>query len=719
MSALLAPRLSRRSFMASGAAAGAVLVLGASASKADVVDATTLHRWLRIDSRGGITLLSNTSEIGQGTGTGLAVLVAEELDVDPQRIELAMAPVDKQFFNPMTNSYAVFGSRGLRGQFDTMRKVGAAARIMLVEAAAARWGVDPSTCRTADGQVHNRTGGTFSYAELVADAARRQPPADPPLKPESDWKVIGKPTRRLDLPAKVDGSAVYGIDASRPGLLIATIKQCPVRGGRLKDVDPAPALALEGVRNVVRLEDAVAVVATGYWAAKKGAEALSPEWNLEGTLRKSSDTLLAELQKASVSEGKIFTRPGVDKDAEVRAANAAFAGAARVHMASYHVPFLAHATLEPMNATAEVSAGRAELWLPTQTQTATKNALARALSIAPENVTINTLLSGGGYGRRLEYDFAIQAALIAREVAAPVKLIWSREEDMTQGFYRPAVAATLAAALDANGRPLAFTCRTAGPSPLADSRPGTFQAPAFDATYAAGVVNSPYALGQKLLSWAKVLVGARSGFWRSVGDSQNVFFVENFIDELAQLAGEDPLEYRRALLADRPRELAVLDAAARAAEWDRPLPAGQGRGIALVAMSNTVSAQVVEAAVHDDGRVEVKRIVCALDCGTVVNPDAVRAQAEGGIIWGLGAAFNAITLKDGVVEQTSFDSYALPMLAQMPEIEIHLVSSSGVVGGAGEETVPPVAPALANAIFAATGKRITQLPLTASGYSLG
>jgi isoquinoline 1-oxidoreductase beta subunit len=717
MSVRPVPQLSRRAFVGGAAAAGAALIIGAASSKADVVSGTTLHRWLRIDRDGRITLLSNTSEIGQGTGTGLAQLVAEELDVDPQQIRLEMAPVLPEFFNPGTNSYAVFGSRGLRGQFDAMRKVGAAARTMLVEAAAERWGTAPDSCRTAGGRVHHSSGRSLGYGELVADAARRQPPANPSLKPRSRWSVIGTPTPRLDLPAKVDGSAVYGIDASRPGMLVAAIIQCPVRGGRLKSVVSAPALAIAGVRKVVQLTDAVAVVATGYWAAKKGAEALSPAWDLEGALQKSSDSLLVELQKAGAG-GKVYEAPGVDKDAEAAAVKAGFAAANRVHMASYHVPFLAHATLEPMNATAEVKGGRAELWLPTQTQSATRDAVARALSIAPENVTINTLLSGGGYGRRLEYDFAIQAALIAQQAGAPVKLIWSREEDMTHGFYRPAVAATLAAALGPEGRPQAFTFRSAGPSPLADTRPGTFPTPSFDASYVSAIASSPYDLGRKLMTWAKVEAGVKCGFWRSVGASQNVFFLESFIDELAHLAGKDPVDYRRTLLADRPRELAVLDAAAHAADWGTPLAPGRGRGVALVSMSDTVSAHVIEIEVGKDGHVEVQRVTCALDCGTVVNPDAVRAQAEGGIVWGLAAAFNAISLKDGVVEQGNFDSYMLPMLGQMPKIEIHLLGSGTVVGGAGEETVPPVAPALANAIFAATGKRVSQLPLTASGYSL-
>lgn len=717
MSPRPAPRLSRRSFIGGSAATGLALVVGASGTKADGVDGPLLHRWLRIDPSGRITLLSNTSEIGQGTGTGLAQLVAEELEVDPGAIRLEMAPVLPEYINPKTNSYAVFGSLGLRGQFDAMRKVGAAARTMLIEAAAERWGVAAVSCRAVGGQVLDGRGRALGYGALVADAARRQPPADPVLKPRGDWSVIGRPVPRLDLPAKVDGSAVYGIDASRPGMLVATIVQCPVQGGTLKAVDPAPALAIDGVRKVVRLADAVAVVATGYWPARKGADALSPAWDVDGIPRKSSESLLVEMQKASAG-GRAYVAPGADADAEATAVKAGFAGARRVHITSYHVPFLAHATLEPMNATAEVRGGRAELWLPTQTQSATKNAIARALSIAPENVTINTLLSGGGYGRRLEYDFAIQAALVAREAGAPVKLIWSREQDMTHGFYRPAAAATLAAALDDRGRPQAFTFRTAGPSPMADSRPGTFTPPAFDMTFMAAIANAPYALGRKLMTWAKVDAGVRSGFWRSVGASQNLFFLESFIDELAHLAGEDPLDYRRALLADRPRELAVLEAAAREGGWGQPLGPGGGRGMALVSMSDTVCAQVIEVDVDEDGGVAVKRVACALDCGTAVNPDAVRAQAEGGIVWGLAGAFNAITVKDGVVEQSNFDSYMPPMLGQMPQIAVHLIESGKGVGGAGEESVPPVAPALANAIFAATGRRVLQLPLTANGFSL-
>ncbi|HYE51075.1 MAG TPA: molybdopterin cofactor-binding domain-containing protein, partial [Azospirillaceae bacterium] len=602
------------------------------------------------------------------------------------------------------------------GQFDVLRTVGAAAREMLIAAAAEGWGVPRPECAARDGRIlHAVSGRSAGYGDLAERAARQKPPASPPLKPRGEWRLIGKGLPRLDIPAKVDGSAVYGIDVALPGLLTATIVQCPTPGGRLASVDEAPALAVRGVRKVVRLDNAVAVVADGWWAAKKGLEALAPTWDPGPNPRLSSADFSRMLHAGAQAGGTLYTAPGSDAgkvDAEFRGA---LGTAAASHEAVFEVPFLAHATMEPMNATARVTGAGAELWVPTQSQSYTRTVVARALDLPEDKVVVHTTFCGGGFGRRSEADFVLQAVQVAKQAGTAVKLVWSREEDMRHDYYRPAVAARFRAGLDAKGMPVALAFDTACPSLFDYSRPGLMKPVPFDGSAAQGVANSPYAFGARRVSWTKVDAHLPVGFWRSVGASQNVFFLECFIDELAHRAGIDPVAYRRTLLAHEPRHLRVLDAAT--AGWGRPAE-GRAQGVAFFTGNGTSAAQVAEVSVASDRTVRVHRITCAFDCGVAVNPNSVRAQIEGGIVWGLSSLMQAVTIRDGAVEQGNFDGFPLLSLAQTPEIEIILLESEKIAG-AGEEAVPLVVPAVVNAVSAATGERIRSMPLSAHGFQLG
>jgi len=712
----------RRRVLAGAGLLGAGLVVGFR-STAEPIEGRVLNNWVRLAPDGKVTLFVNTPEIGQGANVSLARLLAEELEVDWEQVRLEPAPVEPAYYNPMWGAYAVYGSGGVRGQFKALRTAGAAARIMLVEAAAARWRAPAAECVAEHGQVRHTSGRSAAYGDLVLDAALRKPPLAPPLKPRSAWRLIGRSVARPDLPAKVDGSAVYGIDVQRPGLTTAAIIQCPVYGGRLAAVDPAAALAVKGVRCVVNLDDAVAVVATGYWPAQKAADALTPSWDIPAELRTTQNA-----RQLMDEEGLAWAPPRTSRSDRPKvtaqladAASAALASAPARHSAIYETPFLAHAPLEPMNATAEVSAERAELWVATQTPSDTRKAVARALGLAEDRVVIHPQLCGGGFGRRIEFDFAVQAALIARQAGAPVKLVWSRQQDIARGFFRPAATARLESGLDSSGYPLGLRFATACGSPAADSQPGVAAplAPdAFDDSSTESIHDSPYAFGAVHATWRRTRPSVRIGYLRGVGSTQNTFFLESFLDELAHRARVSPLDYRRRLLKERPRELAVLDTLAVMARLDRPAPAGRGRGLGFVALNGSVVAQAAEVSVSAGRMVKVHRVWCAADCGVAVNPDAVRAQMEGGIIFGLtAAALGEITLDQGAVQQSNFHDYPLLTLAQTPAIEIVLVGSEGV-GGAGEEGVPPIAPAVCNAIFNLTGERLRSLPLSQHGYTL-
>ena len=722
--------LSRRRFLGSATAAAGGLVIGfhlpagPKRAQAAMPGGAVVNGWLRIGPDGTVTVFSVTTEIGQGTTSSIPQMVAEELEVEWKHVRVEMAPVDPAYyFNPYGEAgepiYATFGSMGTYSQFEPLRKAGAAARMMLVQAAAERWGVPAAECVARFGVVlHERTDRRAGYGELAPAAARLTPPAEVPLKPREQWRLIGKPLPRLDAGAKVDGSAVYGIDVRLPGLLVATIAQCPTFGGRLKSVDPAPAMKVKGVRAVVTLEGGVAVVATGYWPAKKGLDALSPVWDRGPNAGHDSAAYAGILRQAADRGEAVFALRDQDPKKVQADHEAALAGAARRVEALYEVPFLDHAPMEPMNGTAVVEKDRAELWLSTQNQSGVRDAVAAKLGIAPEKVTVHTQMVGGGYGRRIEVDYALQAVEIARKVGRPVKLVWSREEDMTHGYYRPAAAARLTAGLGPDGMPVALRFDAACESLLDYSYlRNVGQRGPVDFAGLMYAARPHYAIPGYMARLTRADYGVPVGFWRSVGASQNGFFLESFMDELAHAAGIDPVEYRRRLLKDRPRELGVLEKAAATGGWGSAA-AGRHKGFAMVRANGSVVAAVAELSVAD-GAVRLHRIACAVDCGTAVNPDSVRAQIEGGLVFGLTAAFlGEITIKGGAVEQRNFDTYPLLALSQMPEVQVEILETGGRLGGVGEESVPVAAPAVANALFAATGTRLRATPFTKHGFRL-
>ena len=720
-------RPGRRRFLKGLGGGGLLLWFGvppavaAAASALDSHEPETVAGWIRIAPSGAIELLTNTSEIGQGTGTALAQILADELDAEWRSVHLAMAPVEPRYYNAKWRDYATYGSGGVAGQFTALRTVGAQAREMLIAAAAATWEVAAAECRTELGQVvHDGTRRHASYGTLAAAAARQPVPEHPRLKEPGEWRLIGRDLKRLDLPGKVDGSAIFGIDVKLAGLKIAAIRQSPRFGGKLRSVDPAPALAQKGVTQVVPLSDAVAVIAGDYWTAAQGLARLEPEWDNSAASSVTSASYTQALRESVAAGGAVFAPRGA-KAEDLAASYQAALGRATSHAeAVYTVPFLSHAPMEPMNATASVSATAATLWLPTQIQSTTAAAVAEDLGLPVQAVTIHTLLSGGGFGRRAEFDFALQAARIARAVGAPVKLIWSREEDMRHDFYRPAVAVRMRAGTGADGRPLGIRFDSACESLHMYSNGGSNRAAAAPVdSSAVGERQQHYATGPTLFAVTTVDVGVPVGYWRSVAASQNTFAYESFVDELAHAAKSDPAAWRRQLLAGSERERRVLDAVLERARWSTPAAAGRFRGVGLVHANGTVVAHVVELSVADRTRIHIHRVTSAVDCGVAVNPNSVRAQIEGGVAFALSAAmYGEITLRDGAVEQSNFNDYPIIRLAEMPVTDIVLLESHEAPGGVGEEAVGPLAPALANALFAATGRRIRELPLARAGFTL-
>src|SRR6266540_2366029 len=674
------------------------------------------NAWLRIGTDGIVTLTIDRSEMGQGSQTGLALILAEELDADWSKVRLGPVPENPAGWS---RTMRTGGSNAIRSSWEPLRKAGAAAREMLVAAAAQMWKVDRATCRAERGAVvHVPTGRRLSYGTLAARAATLPVPADAPLKDPKDFRLIGTRVPRLDTPAKVDGSAVFGIDVNVPGMLIASIERSPVLGGRLKRLDADRTKAMPGVRDVVALEPSswigtngawaagcaagVAVVAETYWQAVQGRSALEIEWDEgeAGTL----DSAGIRAQLAALAE-----RPGVVAQSLGDAA-AALTGAAKRVEAVYEVPFVHHATMEPMNCTAHVRADGVDVWAPTQNQGDAQRVAAELTGLPREKVRIHTTFLGGGFGRRLEPDFVSEAVRVSQAVGAPVKVIWSREDDMRNGFYRPTSYNRFAAGLDASGRPVAWTHRIAG-TPLR-LKFGPLEK-GIDDSLVDGAIDLPYAIPNLLVDQAVLeLPAVPRGPWRSVGVSHNGFVTECFLDEIAAAGGRDPFELRRELLRDKPRHRRTLELAAEKAGWGTPLSAGRGRGIALAEWGPTVCVEVAEVQVDADGSVRVSRVVCAVDCGPAVNVGQIEAQIQGGIVFGLSAAlYGEITLERGRVVQGNFDTYPVVRMSDAPAVEVHIVPSTDPQGGTGEPGVPPIAPAVCNAIFAATGKRIRRLPI--------
>jgi isoquinoline 1-oxidoreductase subunit beta len=710
-----ASALSRRNFLRTGAAAGGGLMLSLSLpfttgeAEAAVGEAFKPNAFVRIARDGQITLTMPYVEMGQGTYTSIPMLIAEELEMDLEQVKLEHAPPDEKLYaNPLLGVQATGNSNAIRGAWQPLRQAGAVARTMLVSAAAKRWNVDSTTCRAQHGAVlHPPTGRRLTYGELAADAARMPMPNTVVLKEPKDFRLIGTPAKRLDLPAKIDGTAVFGIDARPPGVKIATLAQSLVFGGRVKRVEDAAARAIKGVRQIVRLDDAVAVVADHMGAAKKGLSALVIEWDDGPHGKLGTKDVLDELEQATLKAGAVAENVGdVGK---------AMSAAVTKVEATYHVPFLAHATMEPMNCTVHVRPDGCEIWVGSQAVARVQRAAAKVAGLPLDKVVVHNHLIGGGFGRRLESDGVERAVEIAKHVDGPVKVVWTREEDIQHDMYRPMFFDRLSAGLDAKGMPIAWNNRFAGSSIIARWLPPAFNN-GLDPDTTEGAIDLVYGLPNLHVEYVRVEPpGIPTAFWRSVGPSHNVFVTESFMDELAAAAGQDPVAYRLALLDKTPRAKAVLALAADKANWAQKLPPRAGRGVSVQNAFASYMAMVAEVEVAKDGTVRIPRVVCAVDCGIVVNPDTVRAQMQSAVMFGITAAlYGEITLKNGRVEQSNFDSYQMLRMNEAPDVEVHIVQNQEPPGGMGEAGTSAIIPAVTNAIFAATGKRLRKLPVDIS-----
>jgi isoquinoline 1-oxidoreductase beta subunit len=713
--------VSRREFVTVLAAAGGGLLVGYRVGEGRRVTSTATiasasaatppgfapNAFIRIGPDGGITLIMPQVEMGQGTYTSMPMLLAEELEVAPEQVRLEHAPPDdKQYANPFFGEQMTGASSSVRAFYEPLRRAGATARAMLVAAAAASWNVDPASCRAQKGVVtHTPTGRSLTYGALAAKAAALPVPDKITLKDPKDFTLIGTPAKRLDTPSKVNGTAQYGIDVRLPGMLIATVAASPVRGGKVTGIDEQKAKAVPGVRQIVRLDDAVAVAADHMWAAKQGLAALAIRWEDGPNAKLSTADIVQGLAKASETAGVTARKDGDPMSA--------LAGAAKKVEAVYESPFLAHVTMEPMNCTVHVRKDGCEVWTGSQVLRRAQAVAAEVTGFPLEKVVVHNHLLGGGFGRRLEVDYVAQAVRIAKQVDAPVKVVWTREEDVQHDIYRPYYYDRIAAGLDPRGAPVAWTHRIVGPAIVARYLPHFFK-DGIDVDAVDGAVQLLYDIPAIQVEHVRheepVL---NTGFWRGVGVTHNNFVIESFTDELAAASRQDPVAFRRALLGKSPRGLAVLDLAAKEAGWGTSLPRGHGRGVALLYSGwGTYLAQVAEVEVTGSGDVRVHRIVCAVDCGRIVNPDIVRAQIESGVVYGIsGALWGEVTLKNGRVEQSNFHNYRVLRMNETPPIEVHLVRNSEAPGGIGEPGTAATAPALGNAIYAATGKRIRKLPL--------
>jgi isoquinoline 1-oxidoreductase subunit beta len=702
--------LSRRTLITGGLAVGAGLTisvpLGGRVRRARAQQAGVFapNQWLRIDRDGVVTMVNSVPEMGQGSLTTTSMIIADELDTSLDKMKIEQAPANPALYaNPVTKSQSYGGSRGVRDHIEMWRKSAAAAREMLKQAAANEWGVPVESVDTEpDVVIHRPSGRRLAYGQLVDKAQQLPVPQNPKLKTPDQFRYIGKMVKRRDTPDKITGKAVYGMDVQLPGMLIASIERCPVNGGKVKSFDATAARAVKGVKQVVQVSNGVAVVADTFWAATNGRRALKITWD-EGPLAQVSTPMISrEYAQAARQPGQVARNDG---DADKALA------AGKVIEAVYEVPYLEHACMEPMNATAQVTDGACTIWAPTQNPGGTQQTGARLTGVPMDKVVVHTTLLGGGFGRRGEQDFIVDAVQVAKAMkGTPVKTMWTREDDLTHGFYRPATYNVFRAALDANGMPAAWTTRMVGPGILIQK--GRLKAGQIDPAAVEAVRNMPYDVPNLRIEWIDKDYGLPVGFWRSVGPSQNGFIIESFVDELAHAAKKDPFEYRRALLGKSPRHKAVLELVAQKANWGAPPPAGQARGIAVVFSYGSYAATVAEVSVASDGTPRVHRLVTAIDAGMAVNPDQVKAQMEGGAVYALTAVYyGKITIDKGRVQQKNFHDYRMLRINEMPVVEVHILDSGHPAGGLGEPGVPSVAPAVCNAIHALTGKRIRQLPI--------
>jgi len=699
----------RRGFLKMGAAGATGLLIGfylpasVEALAAAPESAIALNAWIHVGTDDIVTILIDKSEMGQSILTGLAMLAAEELECDWKNVRTEFAPADKAYVNPQFGVQGTGGSSATRTSWEPLRKAGAAARMMLLEAAAQKWNVDKSECRAESGAIlHAATKRRLSYGSLAEAAAKLPVPQDIPLKDPKQFHTIGQSAKRLDTPDKVNGSAQYGIDVRQPGMVYAVVARCPVFDGKVASFDAGKAKAVPGVKDVIQISAGVAVIADNTWTAMEGRKALEVKWD-EGANSELSSAGISKL----LAEGA--KRPGyaARKEGDVAAG---FAGAAKKIEAEYEVPFLAHATMEPQNCTAHVHADRCDVWAPTQNQTNTQNVAAKITGLDPKAVFVHTTFLGGGFGRRFETDFVGEAVEISKAIRGPVKVTWSREDDIQHDYYRTASHAHFEAGLDTDGWPVVWLNRIACPSLMARFGPLKDN---YDRRSVEICDSVPYAIPNILVDYQLTDAGIPIGFWRSVGASQNGFFLESFIDEIAAAGKKDPYELRRRLLAKSPRHLAVLEKAAEKSGWGTPLAADRFRGIAVVSSYFGYVAEVIEISVNREARtLKVHRVVCALDCGRIVNPGSIDAQVKSSVVYGLTAALRgAITIDRGRVQQRNFNDYQVLRIHEMPVVDVHMIPSEEAPTGAGEFTLPPVAPALCNAIFAATGNRVRRLPI--------
>ena len=709
-------QLNRRDFIKAGAATGAVLSIGftlpgcAPRDEAGEPGASMApNAFVRITGDGTVTVISKHLEMGQGSYTGLATLVADELDADWGKIRVEGAPADVSRYNNL--AFGAFqgtgGSSSMANSWEQFRKAGATARAMLVAAAAARWRVDASGLKTENGIITDPASGKrASYGSLVAEAATLPVPAEVRLKEPREFRLIGKATPRVDARAKVSGKATFTQDVVLPGMLTAVVAHPPRFGARVKSFDAADARQIAGVKDVVQIPTGVAVLAEGFWAARLGREALKVEWDESEALRKSSADLFGEYRALASRKGAVARSEG-DASAAVSRGKAV--------EAVYEFPYLAHATMEPLNCVVRLSPEKCEIWNGEQMQSADQMNVAGATGLKPEQVEINMLFAGGSFGRRANphADYVLEAVSIAKAIngASPVKLVWTREDDMRAGYYRPMYVHRVAAAVDGSGGLSGWHHTVVGQSIM---KGGPFEGMiqnGIDPTSVEGIADMVYPVPNLRVELHTIDLQVPVLWWRSVGHTHTAFVMETMIDELAARAGRDPVEFRRAHLSKSPRHLAVLELAAEKAGWGSPLPAGRARGIAVHESFNSVVAEVAEVSV-EGGKPQVHRVTCAVDCGIAINPDIVTMQMESGIGFALAAALTGeITLTDGVVDQGNFDRYEVLRIDQMPKVEVHIVPSEAAPTGVGEPGVPPLAPAVANALFQLTGNRVRKLPL--------
>jgi isoquinoline 1-oxidoreductase subunit beta len=705
------PDVSRRSLLTGALATGFIftfhLPVGV-AEPAQPKDPTegkfVPNAYIRISESGRVTLVMPQVEMGQGIYTAVATILAEELDADLTQVALEHAPPDEKLYaNPLLGVQATGGSTSVRAFWTPLRKAGATARAILIKAAADQWQVAPESCSVAQGTVlHSESGRKLGYGELVEAASKLSSPSDVSLKDPKDFVLIGKPLKRLDTPNKVNGKVIYGIDAMLPGMKFATLAQCPVLGGKVAKVDDGAATKIPGVRQIIALDDLVAVVGDHMWAAKRGLEALEITWDEGKNANVSSKDIWDHLRAASEGDGVVAKSVGDIAKGLAEGDR---------YNASYEMPFLAHATMEPLNCTVHVTPESCDVWVGTQIIARAQAVAAKAAGLSEDKVTIHQHLIGGGFGRRLEVDMIEAAVRIGNKIDGPVKIVWTREEDIRHDIYRPVYRDNMSATLSGN-KVVGFKYRVAGSSVIARWLPPGFKK-GIDIDAVDSAVDTPYDIPNFQVEYVRVEPPAvLTGFWRGVGPNNNVFAIESFMDELARKINKDPIAFRRDMLGKTPRLQRVLDLAAEKSNWGQPLPPRVGRGVSVQPTFNTSIATVVEAEVDTEGSVHIRQVTLAVDCGLVVNPDTVVAQVEGGMIFGLTAAlYGEITLDKGRVQQSNFHDYRMLRIDQIPKIDVHLVKSGESPGGIGEASVIGGPPALRNAIFAATGVALRRLPI--------